>query len=191
MNAVSASQDFDARLILKFVGNHRRLRADTAMRICFVFLLGLLISGCSTYGPSPESPEFHDAVQSVVRPEEIVHARSGAWYPNQFGFNQSPFARTPLGVPGVFVMTDKDIFFLTYHTDSSKFVTASKLGIEEINQAVTDTFGRAMRLVLVSDKGINSFELYQIDSIFLDRSLMTEVVKQILEKRQPAQSGIK
>ena len=156
------------------------------MKIFVTFLLAFLISGCMTTGPSPESSEFHDAVQLVVPPEKIVFARSGGWLPNQFGYNQTPitiFEPSPTIVPGVFVMTDKDVFFLVYHKDSSKFMKALKIGIDEINQAVTDTLMNGMRLVLVSDKGVNSFELAKIGSAFLDKSLMTEIAKRISEKK--------
>jgi hypothetical protein len=149
------------------------------------FLLSILISGCTTTGPSPESPEFRNAVQSVIPPEKIVLARKGGWLPNQFGYNQIPitiFEPSPTIVPGVFAMTDKDVFFLVYHKDSSKFVKALNIGIDEINQALTDTFANSMRLVLVSNKRVNSFELAGSGG-FIDKSITQEIAKRISEKK--------
>jgi len=146
-------------------------------------LLILLLGACATYGPSPDDAQFESAVAEVIPVEEIVIARKGEWYPNQFGFNQiqvTVFEPSSPVVTGVFVMTDDEVVFLVYHDDASKFVRAFSVGRDEIDQALTDSFGNSNRLVLMSNDRVNSFAVLKPNSsTFLDKELPEEIAREL------------
>ena len=169
-----------------------RNRDKIEMKIKNIFLiifLGVFL-GCSSYGPV-SSQEFSQLVQTPLPSNsgKIVLSGTGSWFPNAQGFNdtRSSFLAPPIQpIPGIVVITDKELFFQQWNKKEKKYKIMLRIGFEDIESLSLDKYGLNRRLVIQKkDYSFHTFDFTRGKGQFINGSKTEEaysLIKQATQK---------
>ena len=126
-----------------------------------VLVLSLLLSACVTYRPENDA-DYEKAVSVVIdKNSEIIKFNDHAiWYPNRSTIPTVFPIPTP--IEGNMVITNKNLYFLEWDTDSNAYNIVKKLPITDIQNIKITTFGLNRQLAIQSKN--NNFDLFSYTS---------------------------
>ena len=113
----------------------------------------LFNSGCASFGPT-SSPDYEQNVYTSLpdKTDEVVMMGPGYWHPNAQGFNdlRSSLLVTRLArsIPGILVVTEKDLIVLQWNESQSKYKIMNKIPLFEVRDVYLDSFGLSRRIVV-------------------------------------------
>lgn len=151
--------------------------------LLFIYLFFLIIfSACGTiksptYGPVGED-NFEDVFYNNITTdqEDLLFYSRAIWYPNKNGFKFLPAGKK--SVKGVFVYTNKSVYFVIWEANRSyRAEFSSSYGeIQSIRLAANELLGR----VVIKTQTYDSFEILGLNGANLPDKDQTEIAYSIL-----------
>lgn len=151
-----------------------------------VLILSLLLSACVTYRPQYDA-DYEKAVSAVVdKNSEIIKFNDHAvWLPNR---STAPSAYTHFSsIEGNMVITNKNLYFLEWDTDSNAYNIVKKINFSDIEKAKIVSSGLYERFVIQSKN--NHFDFFsvlsEIGRVQSDKNVAIHKYIQSIIKKSP------
>ncbi len=154
------------------------------MRYLYLVVLGVILSGCVSKGPT-SGVRLHDSIVQALpvgttKPDILS---SGTWFPNSqgYGFLNSRAAATQTGAIAI---TDENLYFLQWSASQKQMNIMRVVPYLSAKQVFVDRFGRGRMLVIQnSDLSFDSFEFTKTSGTWIDKE-MTERAFLAISKRR-------